>query len=233
MGATYKYNHGASRHLFYHLFVIVGVTIVVLVVVIGLLIHNASIKHPTVMGGATEVPQANQPSVLQVNEPLFTMQLPIDWKMTSSIDTSTMHSISWQSIAKDAAGRSLTIYIDTIPTTMPVNLELPVVVHGSQLAYGELSDNCSDFTVTGTTNVGQAEILPPVPSVWQGVNFICDIPEVINDQVGTGSVGSPVNTLTVTGPIGGKHSYFFLYTDLNPQPNYTILIDAIQSFQAK
>jgi len=154
-------------------------------------------------------------------------------KRLAAQNTVTTHSISWQATAKGADNRYLTIYIDTIPATKPVNRELPVTVHGNQLSPGELSDNCSDFTTGGTMNVSQAEKLPPTPSVWQGVNFICNIPQVINDLVGTGAVGDGVNTVTITGPTGGTHNYFFLYTDLNIQPDYTILSNAVQSFRAK
>ncbi len=161
------------------------------------------------------------------------MQLPAGWQQTGSKTTASEHSISWQSKAKNADNRYLTIYVDTIPTSQPVNFELPVTVNGNQLSYGPMSDNCSDFTPGGTMNVNKAEVLPPAPSVWQGVNFICDIPKVLLDQVGTGVVGSPVNTVTITGPGSGTHKYFFLYTDLNIDPDYSILLNAVQSFRAK
>jgi hypothetical protein len=166
-----------------------------------------------------------------ISEPTFTMQLPGDWKQTDSQDTSTVHSISWQATAKDADNRYLTIYIDTIPTTYAVNKELPVAAHGSQLTYGALSDNCSDFTPGGTTNAAIAETLKPVASVWQGVSFICNLPQFIDNQIGTGS-SSGVNSVTLTGPKTGTHSYFFLYIDRNVNPDYTIIENALQSFRA-
>jgi len=234
MHNKYQYDHGPPRHLLRHLSVTLGVSVVILASVFGLIAYDARNKQPVVIGKVAEVPQTVQAvPMLQINEPLFSMQLPIDWVETGSQDTATMHSITWQSTAKNATNRYLTLYIDTIPTTLPVNRELPLTVSGNGLASGELSDNCSDFTSGGTQNVGQAEALPPTPSTWLSVNFICNIPDVVMNQVGTGAVGSPINTVKVTGASGGTHSYFFLYTDLNIDPDYTILTNAIQSFRAK
>jgi hypothetical protein len=232
---TYKYNRGGTgRHIVRHLLIVLGIPLVILVVVIGLIARSDGPKQqPVISGGTKIVPQSISKDVLRVNQPLFSLQLPSDWKQTSAQDTQASHSISWQATTKGTDNRYLTLYIDTIPTTKPVNLELPVSVSGNQLSYGALSDNCSDFTPGGTMDVGKAEVMPPAPSLWQGVNFICNIPEVLLDQVGTGSIGSPNNTVTVTGPTSGTHKYFFLYTDLNIDPDYSILFNAIQSFRAK
>jgi hypothetical protein len=161
------------------------------------------------------------------------MQLPINWKETGSVDTATMHSISWGDITSGIPDRYMTLYIDTIPKTLPVIYELPLAVRNNQLAYGEMSGNCSGFTPGGTLNTYAAETLMPAPSTWDGINFICNLPEVILNQVGTGAIGEPVNTITVTGPTGGTHNYFFFYADMNINPNYSILTDAVQSFRAK
>jgi hypothetical protein len=144
-----------------------------------------------------------------------------------------MHSISWGDITGGIPDRYMTIYIDTIPKSLPVIYELPLAVHNNQLAYGEMSGNCSGFTPGGTLNTYEAETLMPAPSTWDGINFMCNLPEVILNQVGTGAIGEPVNTVTITGPTGGTHNYFFFYADMNPNPNYSILTDAIQSFRAK
>jgi hypothetical protein len=233
MGNTYKYNHTVPRHLIRHVLQVLITAVVVIAILIGLIVLYLHRQRVSVNGVAKSVPQSTQKVAhLQINEPTFTMQLPIDWKETGSQDVPTNHSISWQATAKNADNRYLTVYIDTIPTTYAVNRELPVTVHGSQLSYGALSDNCAGFTPGGTEDVAQAVKLKPAPSVWQGVNFICNLPNVIDNQIGVGST-SGVNTVTVTGPTTGTHSYFFLYIDRNVQPDYNILFDTIQSFQAK
>lgn len=191
--------------------------------------HKSNFK--SVSGGTVYVPQKNTAQYLNVIEPTFTMKLPSDWKKTSEVDTTTTHSITWAGTSKDDNNRSLTIYIDTIPATMPVNQELPITVHGNQISYALISGNCSDFTPGGTEDVAQAVKLAPKASVWQGVNFICNLPRVVDNQIGTGSAAG-VNTFVVTGPKSGTHKYFFLYNDRNIHSDESALYNAIESFRA-
>lgn len=233
MATTYKYDHQRSRHIARHILIVLGISLVVVGVVTGVFIWSTHQRSSTIHGQAAEVAQNTTPqSRLLIDEPTYTMELPGDWRQTGSQNTPGVHDVSWQATIKNADNRYLTIYTDTIPATYPVNRELPLTVSGNQLSYGVLSDNCSNFTPGGTTDVVQAEKLKPSPSVWQGVNFICNFPQVIDNQIGTGSAAG-VNTVTVTGPKAGTHSYFFLYIDRNINPDYTILENAIQSFKAK
>jgi hypothetical protein len=72
----------------------------------------------------------------------------------------------------------------------------------------------------------------PTPGKWQGVNFICDLPNYLREVAGTGSADG-INMVSVTGPAGGKHAYFFTYTDHTVQPDFSIFRTIISSFQAK
>jgi hypothetical protein len=58
------------------------------------------------------------------------------------------------------------------------------------------------------------------------------LPQYIDNRIGTGSVGSGVNGVTLTGPTSGTHNYFFLYIDRNIEPDDSILYGIIQSFRA-
>ena len=190
---------------------------------------NARIANKSVPGTAVSIPQNNGSSARTAfEESLYSFQLPSDWKIIAT----KPNSITWQATIKGADNRMLTIYTDVIPTTYPVNRELPLNVSGNQITYDDLSDNCANFTPGGTLDTGQAVKLKPAPSVWHGVNFICNLPQVVDNQIGTGSTAG-VNTVTITGPTKGTHNYFFLYIDRNVQPDYTILYSALQSFRAK
>ena len=232
MSRTYKYDHNVPHHLIRHVLVVGVVSLIVLIIVAGL-IWKIRPKPTAANGGTKLVPQVQTAhKSLYIDEPYFSMELPIDWKQTGHVDAPTMHSISWQSSAKNATNRYLTIYIDTIPTTMAVNRELPITVEGNQLSFGQLSDNCANFTPGGTLDTAKAATLKPTTAVWQGISFICDLPDVVNNKVGTGSTAG-INTVTIKGQTSGTHSYFFLYTDHNIQPDYSIFFNAIQSFRAK
>jgi hypothetical protein len=227
---AYKYDHSPHRHrIRYSLIVLLSTAAVVWGLIATVSLVNAHKSHTVVPGGTVLVPQTNTAApMITINEPLFTMRLPSDWKQIAV----QPHSVTWQAGIKGADNRWLTIYTDVLPTTLPVNRELPITVNGNQLSYGELSDNCANFTPGGTLNVAQAALLKPTVSVWQGVNFICSLNQVVDNQVGTGS-SAGINTITVTGPTDGTHNYFFLYIDRNIQPDYTIFYGAIQSFRAK
>lgn len=232
MDATYKLERGLKKHRLRHI-VIVGIISVTVLAVLGgatwRLIGRNTPKAVT--GGVVTVPQQiTTTSVLNVNEPYFTMQLPADWKQTSG---TIAGSFSWQATAKNEDARFLTIYIDdAIPANLPVNRELPLTAQGNQLTYGQLSPNCATFTAGGTLETTQAVKLKPALAVWQNINFICNLPNVVDNQIGTGSMAG-VNTITLTGPTAGTHSYFFLYTDRTGEPDYDILYNIIQSFRAK
>jgi hypothetical protein len=186
------------------------------------IIHNAGAKTTTVN---------NKPSVQTFNETVFTIQLPNDWKLIN-------HSISpydiytWQDTTKYQDNRNLNLYVDTIPTTLAVSRLQPVTAEGDLLQLGELSDTCINFTGSPVSSAQAAQSLPNQVAKWQGINFICDLSDYNNNSIGTSSQQG-VNTVTLTGPTTGRHSFFFLYTDHNISPNYTIFSDALLSFRVK
>ena|ERR1019366_8132843 len=235
MKSTYQYTSRQRRPLGHFLLRATEVSVIVAGVCIGLFIlfSHFQPKHKVVNGKAVSVPQLiRKPAVITIKEPTYTMQLPSDWVQVASVDVTTNHSVTWQATAKYYNDRILQIYVDTIPTTTPINAELPIVAVGNAFTVGQLSQNCSNFTPTGTQNTVQAETLPPKESEWDSVNFICDIPRFTDNQIGTGTVGAPINTATITGPKMGTHSYFFLFSDRNIVPDESILFNMLASFRA-
>ncbi len=229
MSATYSYNRSLHKHHLARLFLVM--VAIAALIGLGWLLWRHYTGSPIAVNGQTlYVPQSAKAQPTQIiSEPLFVTQLPSDWRLVSA----KSGVYSWQSTLKGNDNRYLSIYVDSVPTSLPVNQELPLTVNGNQLSYGALSGNCANFTPGGTLNAAQAVKLKPSPAVWHGVNFICNLPRVIDNQIGTGSVGNPVNATTITGPQNGTHSYFFLYTDRNAQPDYSILYNVIQNFRAK
>src|SRR5690606_31775928 len=124
------------------------------------------------------------------------------------------------------------IYVDIIPTNYAVNRVMPVAARGANIVPNDISNNCSTFTKGGIAEAGQAQFLADENAKWQGEDFLCDLAQVTDNEIGTSSAEG-INTVTVTGPKAGKHKYFFLYVDHNIQPNYNIFTNAIRSFKAK
>lgn len=174
--------------------------------------------------------QSTTESKLTVDEQLFTMQLPSDWKERTRSNSATIKSITWNATKKNEDARELTLYIDTIPATQSVNRLLPVTVQGASVVPGDVSDNCATFT-GDAASVSQAATRPDTPARWAGVDFICSLATIVDNKVGVGSLGG-VNQVTLKGS-QGEHKFFFLYTDHTIQPNYIILTDALKSFRIK
>jgi hypothetical protein len=186
------------------------------------IIHNAGVKTTTI--NAT-------PSVQTFNEPVFTIQLPNDWKLINHT-VSPYDIYTWQDTTKYQDNRNLNLYVDTIPITLAVSRLLPVTAEGDLLQLGELSDACINFTGPPVPSAQAAQSLPNQLAKWQGINFICDLSNYNNNSIGTSSQQA-INTVTLTGPTTGRHAFFFLYTDHNISPNYTIFTNALLSFRVK
>lgn len=176
--------------------------------------------------------QANSESKLTIDEQLFTMQLPGDWKERTRSTTNLQRFITWNATKKNEDARELTLYIDAIPPNFAVNRLMPVTVQGNSLLPGDISDNCATFTGDGSASARDNATRPDTPARWAGIDFICSLATIVDNKVGVGALGG-INQVKLKGSQGGEHTYFFLYTDHTIQPNYVILTDALKSFQVK
>jgi len=236
MGAPrYRYGHKLEKRRPRKALLVLSGSVLMLALLAGVVFWDLR-KHvsPTVEGESRVVSQVLSDNAQQklVDEPFFSFELPGDWKETGRNTNSQYTSISWQATAKDKDNRYLTVYIDRIPTDMPLNRIVTVKAQGNGLSFSEVSDNCANFTVGGSFETRAAATSRPTLTKWNKVDFMCNLPRVIDNEVGTGSEGAP-NSVTVTGPNKGAHRYFFLYTDRNYQPDYTIFYDVLRSFRAK
>jgi hypothetical protein len=173
---------------------------------------------------------------LTIKEPLFTMQLPGQWKETSRDSNPRYQTIQWNYNTKDAANRWVRIYIDSIPADFAINYLLPVKPNDKGISVGQISDNCVTFTQGATVGTNRDVSTPisreALPARWQGTSFMCDNSHVSHQVVGTGS-DEGNNMVSITGSEHGKHKYFFVYEDDNYHPDYSIFMNILESFRAK
>jgi hypothetical protein len=235
MNEKYRFDHKTYKHGKRSITLILLTSVFVMAIIAGIfyliVIKNGNSKT-NITGPAKIVGQAESQATAQtftVNEPDYTLQLPIGWHAISSItgvnNSDIQYSNSWESSGYVGTQLFLSVYVDNIPTTYPVNGLLPLTSYGNRILYGSFSGNCSNFT-TGSS-------ITPTPAVWESVDFLCNLPNKTDNQIGTGSTGDPINTVTVTGPTKGTHNYFFLYIDRSAEPDYSILYNIMSSFRAK
>lgn len=159
----------------------------------------------------------------------FGFDLPSDWKLIQQANA-PYSLFSYQSTLKNADNRYLDIYADSVPVTMAVNKAVAVKSQGGNLSHGLVSENCTEF-MSGANTPGSVKQLA-VPAKWDGVEFLCDNDSKTRNVVGTGSVGN-INKVVLKGASGSTHSFFFVYTDNNYTPDYTIFYKMLDSFTVK
>ena len=232
--SIYQYDHKPPRKKAFA--ILAPIVAAAIVIAIGYWLINRDVQNNqsgSVTGETNIISQGvdNQLLDILIDEPSFRIKIPHDWKETERIDSANSYGIHWELFAENTAGRELTVFIDRIPSDKPVNKLLPVTVSGNKLVRGQLSDNCEKFTIGGDANTRSTVQQSPIVSKWGNVNFICNLPRILDNEVGTGSPEA-INTVSVTGE-SGTHKYFFVYRDLNIQPKYEIFYNILDSFEAK
>lgn len=235
MSNTYRYDHRSAKQRRRRIISLLAGLLLLVGLIVGLVVWDLR-RSPAkpVNGDTNTVLQSVDQGVqhITIDEPFYSFDLPGDWKEISRKDIPTEHSVTWKASRQNQDNRFMTLYIDTIPTTKSLNQIVPVSAQDNTLMVGDLSGNCATFTIGGTLNATEAQKLKETPAKWQKVDFICDLPRVIDNEIGTGSTEG-INTVSLVGPTKGKHKYFFLYTDHNIQPNPTIFTDVLHTFKAK
>ena len=236
MDTRYRYGHRPGRRRRTRIIIIFVVTFLIVGIIGGLVFLDLrKNQSKEVAGESHTVVQAldDNTNRLSINQPTYTMELPSDWKQIDHQDTRYEHSTTWQASKTREDNRYLKVYIDIIPAKQSVNRLVPLSLNATKdgLSIGDVSPACHTFTQGSSQNAGTAQSLLDAPAKYQNIDFICDRARITDNEVGTGSTEG-VNTITVKGP-SGTHKYFFLFTDHNIQPNYSIFYDALKSFKAK
>lgn len=202
---------------------------VILLVIIGLFALH-SLRNETSIGptppAITNTVAVNSTKTRNIDEPMFSLSLPADWILASHSEKPQVVYV-WESTDKKEAGRSIELYLDTLPKTMGVNRALSVQANGNRITpVGDVSDNCASFT---SPTAGQPAVA--TPAKWGGAAFLCDLGNFERDVVGIVS-SDGINELSITGQ-SGTHAVFLTFTDNNIQPDFNIFISALQSFRMK
>lgn len=167
------------------------------------------------------------------NQKYFSISLPRDWQLYKADEEDHRNAYYFKSTKKNNDGRNLVVYLDYDTNSYAVNKVLPVSANNNLLSVGQISDTCANFVGTGNNVNAQADQkLPDTVAKWQNISFLCDLSHANRNAVGTSSIDG-INKVIVQGSGGEKHTYFFLYTDHNNVADYTLLVNALKSFQAK
>ena len=225
----YRYgeNHIRRRH-----YQMIAAAVAILLIIGGTLLTARAFRTKTNIGPTPPaiVKQVTPPSVQtkEIDEPLFSLDLPKDWKLESHNTAGNNNIYTWANTTGNAGVRRLALYVDTPQTTLGINHAIAVQSNNDQITpASDVSDNCAGFTnrpTSGQTDTAMAK--------WDGLDFICDLGNYTRDVVGTVS-SDGINKTVVTGSTTGDHSLFFTYTDNDNQPNYAIFVSALQSFRLK
>lgn len=233
----YRQGRPVRRHNYKALLVIVVVVLAVVAGIYFLIVKNFHSKT-TIKNGksSTTIIGGNNQATVTINEPLFTLQLPGQWKEVARNSDPRYQSIQWNFVSPKTAGRWVRIYEDTIPADFALNYLQPVTATNNGLTPGPLSDNCVTFTQGATPGTNRDVSVPnsqaALPARWQKVSFMCDNSHVSHQVVGTGGTEGN-NVVTVTGPQHGPHKYFFVYEDDAYHPDYSVFLNVLGSFQVK
>ncbi len=176
--------------------------------------------------GSVKTVEALTPNNTRFTEAAFTFDMPGDWKKTGELTTGPFHKFSYQSTMKNAENRYLDIYLDKIPLDMAVNKVVAVRGEGTKLSHGSVSSNCAEFTMKTSAKMLVA------PAKWDGVDFMCDMDVTTRNVVGTSSPGN-INKVELTNVGFTKRQFFFVYTDHNFNPEYTIFYEVLDSFTVR
>jgi len=226
----YRHNIKVRRQRNFMIVLLAAIIISITSLIIWFLIHR-DVGNPAETTNAAPIitdHTAQEGQKIHINERTFSFDLPIDWKLQSK-DTKPYIYWIWQSTKKNGDNRLLTLYIDGAPADQAINYLLPLTKKDDGVTVGTMSSRCNDFTPDVQAAIKANKT---IPSRWQGINFICDAPNVAQQKVGIGSTDG-LNTIKLTGNISGTHSYFFLYNDQNIHFDSSILTDAMESLKVK
>lgn len=183
-------------------------------------------------GSATSLKPTNfdQEPKIHITEKLYGFDLPADWKEINR-QTNPYKVVTWKGTAREADARTIDVYTDTIPQNVPLNRIIPVTGQDDRLGVNTSSDNCIQFTANAADLTPyEATKARATQTEWQGVKFLCDIPNSLRNVTGAAS-SEAMNTVSLTGVKGGKHRYFFVYTDHTAHPNQKTFTDMLISFR--
>lgn len=156
------------------------------------------------------------------DEDKFSFTADTSWQQAPSIDDGH-RNFRYQSLENGLVRRELTIYQDNIPTDYPLTHVAEVEVVNNRIIPLGVSPKCSEFQ-PNKKNKQDIELS------WGGVDFICD-PDLNAYIVGTSHNKDGYGTYLAGPETSGR--YFFVYRDLEATPQFEILNNLLETFEAK
>lgn len=160
----------------------------------------------------------------------FTIELPEGWELLGKQNPFyDQVYYEFQSKIKDYENRWLRVYVDVIPDDYIINKLLPIVVQGNKVDPGTISGDCKTFKGAPKPGSGQTTY-QTWKATWEDITFICDMVSAQN-KIGTATAVDGY-AVPINGPTKGLHKYFFVYIDHNIRPDTSIMVNALESFEA-
>jgi hypothetical protein len=161
----------------------------------------------------------------------FKITLPSTWAdLGRKNPFSNQVYYEFQNTEKNYDNRWLRVYVDVFPQDFAITRLLPImVVNNRFVPDSNWSEECKTFTGAPLSGNGQAS--GSWLAKWKGISFYCDMNTLLN-YLGTASVDEGYG-VSLVGNNGQHHKYFFVYIDHNVRPDYSILTNAVRSFEAK
>ncbi len=167
----------------------------------------------------------NKEKNIKIDNTLYTMELPAEWKEIAVNRDTRYNSTQWQ-MQSGGKNRWIELFTDKLPPEMSFNKIIPVEIKGREIEVGTISDNCAKFTPF----ISQYNL--KVASKWQDANFLCDLSNKTDNIIGV-SDKTTGTALVLTGSTKGKHTYMFVYTDRGIPEDNQPLLTALQSLSPK
>jgi len=238
MSQTGRYRIGrharrkAKKHIWLSILVVILLLLGSAGFVVYRIVQDTAETEITLPGPITReyAPPDNADKVL--DQDVFTIKLPEDWRLKDHTDTGNLNKYHFQATAKGKDNRTLEVYVDRVPIHKAFNRLLPVIIADNRVTViSSVSDNCTAFTGEQGANKpsdGPSEM----DAKWQNISFTCDMANYIRNVVGVGTAENGHN-LKLNGPKTGEHIFYFVYIDHNINPDYQILERAVESLTVK
>ncbi len=223
------YRIGHRKKRIRHHVVVISLVVFVIAAVTGsifwllLLRSDVTYIEQTEPGTQTFDPEEANKNV-KIDTPLYTMELPKDWKQISQNKDDRYASTEWQ-LQTGMSNRWIELYTDRIPPEKVFNKIIPVTISNNVIVPEAASDNCIKFTQSSSTSL-------IVASKWQNAPFLCDFSHWNDNIVGV-SEKNKGTVFSLTGPSKGTHTYMFVYTDRGIPEDSQPIITALSTLRPK
>jgi hypothetical protein len=166
------------------------------------------------------------------DEELYSISLPTDWELYRRNENNLFKTNEYRATKSLEDGRTLTVYMDSMPDNFALKLLLPVDVTGDRLAHRPVSSRCEEFTKGAEDRIRDGRAVDVVQAKWDNVEFTCET-SAYRFVVGIGEPKTGKLGAMIRSSDGTEHMIFIVYQDATGRPSEQILIDALNSFKMK